>query len=57
MLVKTEQEIMKKWAVKDKPIVSICCITYNHEKYISEALDSFLMQETSFKFEIPRHVP
>ncbi len=34
------------------PIVSICCITYNHELYIREAVDSFLMQETNFKFEI-----
>jgi glycosyltransferase involved in cell wall biosynthesis len=34
------------------PIVSICCITYNHEKYISQAIDSFLMQETDFDVEI-----
>ena len=33
-------------------LVSIDCITYNHEKYIAEALESFLMQETNFKFEI-----
>ena len=35
--------------------VSINCITYNHEKYIRQALDSFLMQETNFKFEILIH--
>lgn len=37
------------------PIVSICCITYNHEKYIRECLESFLMQKTNFKFEILIH--
>lgn len=36
-------------------MVSICCITYNHEKYIAEAIESFLMQKTSFKFEILIH--
>lgn len=33
-------------------MVSICCLVYNHKKYIRQALDSFLMQETNFKFEI-----
>lgn len=32
--------------------VSIFSITYNHEKYISHAIESFLMQKTNFKFEI-----
>jgi glycosyltransferase involved in cell wall biosynthesis len=32
--------------------VSICCITYNHEKYIEQAIQSFLMQKTGFDFEI-----
>jgi glycosyltransferase involved in cell wall biosynthesis len=36
----------------NQPLVSICCITYNHELYIKEAIDSFLMQETNFDFEI-----
>lgn len=36
-------------------MVSICCITYNHEKYIKEALDSFLAQKTNFKYEIIIH--
>lgn len=33
-------------------LVSINCITYNHEKYIAEAIEGFLMQKTDFDFEI-----
>lgn len=40
---------------KNDILVSICCITYNHEKYIKKAIDSFLMQKTNFKFEIIIH--
>ncbi|WP_020589357.1 glycosyltransferase [Desulfobacter curvatus] len=36
-------------------MVSICCLTYNHHKYIAKALDSFLMQKTTFPFEIIVH--
>lgn len=36
----------------ENPLVSICCITYNHEKYIAQALESFLMQVTDFSVEI-----
>lgn len=53
MIAKQEQEIIKNWKGDRRvPLVSICCITYNHEDYISDALDSFLMQETDFPFEI-----
>ena len=34
------------------PLVSIVCITYNHEPYLRQALDGFLMQKTSFAYEI-----
>lgn len=36
-------------------IVSIRCITYNHVKYIRQALNSFLNQRTSFEYEIVVH--
>ncbi len=32
--------------------VSVCVITYNHGKFIKDALDSILMQKTDFDFEI-----
>ena len=35
-----------------KPLVSIVCITYNHEPYLRQALDGFLMQRTTFPVEI-----
>jgi len=34
------------------PLVSVSCATYNHEKYIRETLEGFLMQRTQFRFEI-----
>ncbi|RKX47329.1 MAG: hypothetical protein DRP64_01340 [Verrucomicrobia bacterium] len=34
------------------PKVSVCLLTYNHAPHIRECLDSILMQETNFPFEI-----
>jgi glycosyltransferase involved in cell wall biosynthesis len=53
MYLKTETEIAKDWKGDfSQPVLSVVCITYNHENYISKAIDSFLMQETDFPFEI-----
>lgn len=38
-----------------KPLVSICCLAYNHENYIRECLDGFLMQKCDFLFEVLIH--
>jgi glycosyltransferase involved in cell wall biosynthesis len=32
--------------------LSVCMITYNHEKYIAQAIESVLMQEVNFDYEI-----
>ena len=37
---------------KKEPLVSIAMLAYNHEKYISQAIDSILMQETNFDYKI-----
>lgn len=54
--LRTELEITSHWEVVcEKPAVSICCIAYNHESYIEDALEGFLMQKTKFSFEIIVH--
>lgn len=34
----------------DTPILAIRCITYNHEPYIRQCLDGFVVQKTNFPF-------
>ena len=41
--------------VKSNPLVSIACITFNHESYIRQCLDGFIMQKTNFAYEIVIH--
>lgn len=35
--------------------LSICCITYNHEAFIAQAIESFVMQQTNFDIEVVIH--
>lgn len=54
--LRTEKEIMANWKGDlSKPVVSVCCITFNHEPYIEDALEGFLIQEADFPFEIIIH--
>lgn len=43
------------WPEGTPPVVSIWCITYNHADFIREAIEGFLMQETTFPVEIFVH--
>lgn len=36
-------------------LVSICCVTYNHVKYIRNAIEGFLIQKVNFSIEILIH--
>jgi glycosyltransferase involved in cell wall biosynthesis len=36
----------------DQPMVSVAMITYNHEQFIAQAIESVLMQETAFVVEL-----
>ncbi|MDP3921147.1 MAG: glycosyltransferase [Candidatus Omnitrophota bacterium] len=50
--LRSESEIRAAWGECSTPLVSIICTSYNHSKFIEEALDSFLIQKTTFPFEI-----
>lgn len=51
----SEDEVKSHWKYIDKVYVSIVCITFNQEHYISDAIDSFLAQKTNYCFEIIIH--
>lgn len=40
---------------EEKPLVSVCCLAYNHEKYIRQCLQSIVSQQTDFPFEVIVH--
>ncbi len=39
----------------DFPLVSIRCTVFNHEHYLRQCLDGFIMQKTNFRFEVIVH--
>jgi len=52
MNIPTENEIISTWQKTEPPTLSILCMTWNHERFISKTLDSFLVQKTNFPFEV-----
>lgn len=43
------------WIEGTLPLVSIACITYNHESFIKECIEGFLIQKTTFPVEVIIH--
>ncbi|MCJ8166332.1 glycosyltransferase [Pontibacter sp. E15-1] len=41
-----------KSAIVTRPVVSVCMITYNHEKFITQAIEGVLKQKTQFPVEL-----
>jgi glycosyltransferase involved in cell wall biosynthesis len=54
----TEQPIPirdQRWPEGTQPVASIFCLTYNQQDFLRQALESILMQETTFPVEIYVH--
>ncbi|MDE4453833.1 glycosyltransferase [Psychrobacter sp. DAB_AL62B] len=49
---RTEAEIMASWDNKNEIMVSIHCMAFNHEEFIEDAINGFLIQDTNFAFEV-----
>ena len=45
-------EISDKTALADNPLVSVPMITYNHERWIGQAIEGILSQKTDFSIEL-----
>lgn len=41
--------------INEDPIITICCLTYNHEEYLAKTLAGFCNQETEYSYEILIH--
>lgn len=50
-----EFKIARNTMNENKPLVSIKCTVYNHEPYLRQCLDGFVMQKTNFSFEAIVH--
>lgn len=48
----TQDETGQQEAREGSPVVTVICVTYRHEKYIAEALESFISQKTNFPYQV-----
>lgn len=55
MELRSQTEIVSAWNDNATVLVSIVCATYNHEQYLTDAINGFLSQKTTFAIEIIIH--
>ena len=48
----TEADLVAMWGDSDEVVASIACATFNHGRLLDDAIRSFLLQKTDFRFEI-----
>ena len=53
--IPNQDEVMSDWSSDTHPLLSIACTTYNHVNFIELSLRGFLIQRTTFPFEIVVH--
>jgi len=51
----TEAEIVSSWPAGESPLVTIVCTTFNHARYVAQAIAGFLAQKTRFPFDVLIH--
>ena len=47
--------LIRKSTRSEKPLISVVCLTFNQEKFIAQAIESFVSQKTVFPYEIIIH--
>lgn len=47
---KKQIDAIEAFCATKQPLVAIKCVTYNHEKYLQDALEGFVQQKTTFPF-------
>ncbi len=56
MQIPSEKEILTYWDNSHtSPLLSVALITYNHDGFIAQAIESVLIQKTNFPFELIIH--
>jgi glycosyltransferase involved in cell wall biosynthesis len=47
-----KQDLVMQFGNNNTPFVAIWMVTYNHENYLSEAVESVMIQETNFEYKL-----
>lgn len=50
------EAVTRRWPVPtEPPVVSVCCATFNHDRFLEQTLGGILSQVTDFPFEVLIH--